>query len=277
MTHTAGLQAWIPFYVKALKKENVFSSMPSDTFPISVADSLWIEKKYPDVIWKEIIKSPVNPPGSYVYSDLGILILQNVIERITDRNLDEYVTSVFYEPLGLFRLLYNPLDRFQKYEIVPTEQDTVFRKQLIQGYVHDPAAAMMGGVGGHAGLFADAYSVSVVMQMLLNKGMYGGIRYFKEETVEWFTVRQSPTHRRALIFDRPDEDTEKNPAASSASISTFGHQGFTGTCTWADPESGIIFVFLSNRIHPSAANNLITRKNIRPNLMQAVYDAQIGQ
>ena len=275
MTHTAGLQAWIPFYKKAIQKGNVFSRIPSDTFNVTVADSLWMDKKYMDTVWKEIISSPVNPPGSYVYSDLGIIILQKVIEKITGQKIDEYVSSVFYEPLGLHRLLYNPLNRFQKNEIIPTEIDTTFRMQLIHGYVHDPAAAMMGGTGGHAGLFADAYSVSVIMQMLLNKGTYGGIRFFKEESVEQFTARQSPTHRRALIFDRPDEDAEKNPVAPSASPHTFGHQGFTGTCAWADPETGIIFVFLSNRVYPSATNNLITRKNLRPNLMQAVYDAMI--
>lgn len=276
MTHTAGLQAWIPFYKKALQKSNVFSRIPSDTFSVGIADSLWMDKKYMDVVWKEVISSQINPPGSYVYSDLGIIILQKVIEKIAGQKLDEYVTSAFYELLGLYRLLYNPLNRFQKSEIVPTELDTAFRMQLLQGYVHDPAAAMMGGIGGHAGLFADAYSVSVIMQMLLNKGTYGGIRFFKEETVDLFTSRQSPTHRRGLIFDRPDEDAEKNPVAHSASSSAFGHQGFTGTCAWADPETGIIFVFLSNRIHPSASNNLITRKNIRPNMMQSVYDAIIG-
>lgn len=277
MTHTAGLQAWIPFYKKALQKGNVFSRMPSDTFSVAVADSLWMDKNYINVLWNEIIHSPVNPSGTYVYSDLGIIILQKAIEKITGQQMDEYVTSAFYEPLGLTRLLYNPLNRFQKNEIVPTEMDTAFRMQLIEGYVHDPAAAMMGGVSGHAGLFADAYSVSVIMQMLINKGTYGGVRYFKEETVELFTFRQSPTHRRALIFDRPDEDAEKNPVAPSASSSTFGHQGFTGTCAWADPETGIIFVFLSNRIHPTAANNLITRKNIRPITMQAVFDAILKQ
>lgn len=277
MTHTAGLQAWIPFYQKAMQKGNVFSRVSTDTFSIQVADSLWMDKTYQDVIWKEIIRSPVNPPGSYVYSDLGIIILQKVIEKITGQNLEDYVTSAFYEPLGLYRLMYHPLLRFQKTEIAPTELDTVFRKQLVQGFVHDPAAAMLNGAGGHAGLFADAYSVAVIMQMLLNKGVYGGVRFFKEETVALFTSRQSPTHRRALIFDRPDEDPEKNPAAPSASASTFGHQGFTGTCAWADPETGIVFVFLSNRIHPSATNNLISRKNIRPNLMQAVYDALISR
>ncbi len=275
MTHTAGLQAWIPFYKKALQKGNVFSRIPSDTFQIAIADSLWMDMKYMDVVWKEIIHSPVNPPGSYVYSDLGIIILQRVIEKITGQKLDEYVTASFYEPLGLHRILYNPLNRFQKNEIVPTETDTAFRMQQIHGFVHDPAAAMMGGVASHAGLFADAYSVSVIMQMLMNKGTYGGVQFFKEETIELFTSRQSPTHRRALIFDRPDEDAEKNPVALSASSSTFGHQGFTGTCSWADPETGIIFIFLSNRVHPSATNTLITRKNIRPNLMQAVYDGII--
>ncbi len=272
-THTSGLQAWIPFYRKALMQGNIFSRQPSDTFRIEVADSLWMDYRYADRIWKEIFNSPLVMPGQYLYSDVGLLLLQRVVEKITGRTLNDYVTEHFYKPLGLSRLLYRPKQQYPVTEIIPTEIDREFRHQLVHGYVHDPAAAMMGGVAGHAGLFANARSVAVIMQMLLNKGIYGGMRFLKASTVEKFTSRQSPSHRRALIFDRPDERPEKNPVAPSASVFTFGHQGFTGTCAWADPASNLLFVFLSNRVYPSASNDRITRNNIRPQLMQLIYEA----
>jgi beta-glucosidase-like glycosyl hydrolase/CubicO group peptidase (beta-lactamase class C family) len=272
-THTSGLQAWIPFYKKALLQGNIFSRQPSDTFRIEVADSLWMDYRYADRIWKEIFNSPLVMPGQYLYSDLGLMLLQRVVERITGQRLDDYVRMHFYKPLGLSRLLYQPKKQYPVAEIVPTEIDGEFRNQLVHGYVHDPAAAMMGGIAGHAGLFANARSVAVIMQMLLNKGTYGGKRFLKASTVEKFTSRQSASHRRALIFDRPDEQPEKNPVAPSASAFTFGHQGFTGTSAWADPVNNLLFVFLSNRVHPSASNDRITRKNLRPQLMQLIYES----
>jgi beta-N-acetylhexosaminidase len=175
--------------------------------------------------------------------------------------------------LGLWRITFNPLNSFPKSEIIPTELDTAFRKQLVHGYVHDPAAAMMGGVAGHAGLFSNAQSLSVIMQLLMNGGVYNGKRYLKKETIELFTGQAFPgtANRRGLLFDRPEMGGKNSPAAASASAKTFGHTGFTGTCVWADPDKKLVYIFLSNRVYPSAENNKLAKKNIRTDIMELFY------
>jgi beta-glucosidase-like glycosyl hydrolase/CubicO group peptidase (beta-lactamase class C family) len=274
MAHQAGLVAWIPFWKSTVDsqglKNNIYRSTVSDSFSVRVADSIYIRNDYRDSIWQEIINSPVETPGKYVYSDLGLIILQHVIEKITHRSLESFVTDSFFKPLGLWKLTYHPLENTKRDLIVPTEYDSLFRKQLIIGDVHDPAAAMLGGACGHAGIFSNAQALAVIMQMLLNDGVYGDKRYFKKETIEQFTNVAFPlsSNRRGLLFDKPDADSKQSPAASSASLSTFGHQGFTGTCAWVDPESGLVYIFLSNRVFPSAANNKLAKQNIRTNIME---------
>jgi CubicO group peptidase (beta-lactamase class C family) len=169
-------------------------------------------------------------------------------------------------------MTFNPLNKFSKNEIIPTENDTAFRHQLVHGYVHDPAAAMLGGIAGNAGLFSDANSLAVIMQMLLNGGEYDGKRYFKKETVDIFTQKYLPNNRRGLIFDKPADDFTKSPTCKSSSIKTFGHTGFTGTCAWADSENNLVFIFLSNRINPSATENKLAKMNVRTNIQQVFYD-----
>jgi len=172
-------------------------------------------------------------------------------------------------------LLFHPLEKTGLSDIAPTENDTAFRKRLIHGHVHDPAAAMLGGVAGNAGLFSDAGSLAVIMQMLLNKGTYGGRKYFSEETVKLFTTRyyRDGNNRRGLVFDKPEPDVLKiGPTAIAASLSTFGHTGFTGTAAWADPQHDLVYVFLSNRVYPSAVNNRLAQGNYRTDIMQAIYE-----
>ena len=177
--------------------------------------------------------------------------------------------------MGIWRTTFLPLEQFKRDEIIPTEIDTVFRYQLIHGYVHDPAAAMMGGVGGHAGIFSSAQSLSVIMQLYLNGGTYGGKRYLTKETINHFTKQAFPgtENRRGFIFDKPGAFGEQSPAAKSASTLAFGHSGFTGTCAWADPSNGFIFIFLSNRVYPSAENNNLAKRNIRTEIMELFYKA----
>jgi len=204
-----------------------------------------------------------------------MLLLQKIVEEVSDESLDTFMLNNFYNPLHLERLTYLPREKFKLEEIVPTEFDSVFRKRLIHGDVHDPAAAMLGGVGGHAGLFSNAYSLAVIMQMLANKGIYGGIRFLDEETIELFTQRyyKSGNNRRALGFDRPIDDRSKSgPTAASVSEHTYGHTGFTGTAAWVDPDANLVYIFLSNRVHPNSANNLLAEKNIRTNIQQLLYD-----
>ena len=170
---------------------------------------------------------------------------------------------------------FRPRERFPLSRIVPTEYDIKFRKQLVHGDVHDPAAAMMGGVAGQAGVFSNAQSLSIVMQLLLNGGEYGGKRYLKKETVNLFTNQAFPetTNRRGFLFDKPDPNGSQSPAAASASSISFGHAGFTGTCAWADPKSEFIYIFLSNSVYPSAQNNQLAKRNIRTDIMESFYQS----
>lgn len=281
LTHQAGLIAYTPFYKETLTdsnfcRKNIYSRIANDTMNVPVADSLFIANDYPAYLWKQIVQSEVKDTGNYVYSDFGAIIMQHIIEHIAEEKIDSLVFNTFYKPMGIQKLTFNPLNRFSKNEIVPTEYDSVFRKQLIQGYVHDPTAAMFGGVSGNAGLFSNAQGLAVLMEMFLQKGNYGGHQYLKKETVELFTKQyyKGSKNRRGLLFDKPEMDKSKSsPCAASASASTFGHQGFTGTCAWVDPDNELVYVFLSNRVNPTAENNKLAQQNIRTDIMQVVYKA----
>jgi len=279
LTHSSGLKSWIPFYQATLKSGkpsyDLYHFYPDPNYTVRVCDSMYLLGSYTEKIWQEINESPMSETGQYVYSDLNMLLLQKIVEEVSDESLDTFMLNNFYNPLHLERLTYLPREKFKLEEIVPTEFDSVFRKRLIHGDVHDPAAAMLGGVGGHAGLFSNAYSLAVIMQMLANKGIYGGIRFLDEETIELFTQRyyKSGNNRRALGFDRPIDDRSKSgPTAASVSEHTYGHTGFTGTAAWVDPDANLVYIFLSNRVHPNSANNLLAEKNIRTNIQQLLYD-----
>ena len=280
LTHQAGLQSWIPFYKETIldgKLSPVYYCNTSDeAYSIKVADSVYLLNSYVDTIRDRIMHSPLGPREKYVYSDLGPILMKEVIEKVSGKPFAEYIEDNFYKPLHLSGTAFNPLNRFLPGDIVPTEMDTVFRKQLLRGYVHDPAAAMFGGVSGNAGVFSDANDLAVIMQMLLNGGAYGNVRYLKESTVEKFTSRQFTKNRRGLLFDKPETDPDKpSPCSRSVSPMTFGHQGFTGTCAWADPETGIIFIFLSNRISPNASNDKFLKLNVRTGIQDIIYQAII--
>ncbi len=254
MTHQAGLQAWIPFYEKTLKTQHSF---PADS------------------IYRDIINSPVRPGHEYKYSDLGFYLLRLVVEKTSGKNFQDFLQSTFYQPLGLQTMGFNPRQLFPLSRIIPTEYDTLFRKKLIWGEVHDPGAAMLDGISGHAGLFSDAYDLAVIMQMLIQDGSYGGKEYLKPETIHEFTRIQFPQHgnRRGLGFDKPMiHFIPDGPVCESASAASFGHSGFTGTYAWADPENKLVYIFLSNRVYPNAANQKLSSLNIRTNIHQAIYD-----
>lgn len=278
LTHQAGFQSWIPFYKQTLMnnrlKEGYYNTYASNDFTLHVADSLYMHKNYTDTIMQAIYNSSLGQKGKYVYSDLGPILMKEIIEKITDEPLDEYVHENFYAPLGLNRISFHANAKYPKYEIVPTEFDTVFRHQVVHGFVHDPAAAMLGGVSGNSGVFSNANDLAVIMQMLLNKGSYAGINYIKPSTVELFTKQQFPENRRGILFDKPEPDPSKqSPCAKQASPRTFGHQGFTGTCAWADPEYDLIYIFLSNRIHPDVSNDKFLKMNVRTNIHEIIYDS----
>ena len=276
LTHTAGLVPFIPYWKESLTYNDGQASYSKDSssfYSIKVADQLYLRYDYPEIMRKKMLNSEPKEVGKYVYSDLSFYYLKDLVESHYRSNLNSLTRKDFYNSLGLSTMTYNPWQKVPKNRIVPTENDTIFRKQIIDGYVHDPGAAMLGGVAGHAGLFSNANDVAVIMQMLLNKGTYGGEKYFNESTVDKFTAKYNTKSRRGLGFDKPDVNPKNSPTCAAASLSTFGHTGFTGTTTWADPDNGIVYVFLSNRIHPSAENKKLVELNIRTDIQQVIYDS----
>jgi CubicO group peptidase (beta-lactamase class C family) len=271
LEHQAGLIPDIPTLVPIQSADHSIDS--SAAYPTKVNDGYYLKKDYfKDVMWPEMLNSPVKTRGQYIYSDLGLCFMQQVIETITSTPENIYVQQHFYEPLGMQSAGYLPLYRFKPQQIVPTEDDEVYRHALLDGYVHDPTAALMGGVAGHAGLFASANDVAILYQMMLNRGTYGGVQYIKPETVDLFTAKQSSISRRGLGFDRWDPDAEKHYPSELASPETYGHTGFTGTCVWVDPKYNLIYIFLSNRVNPVVSNKL-GNLNIRPRIQDVVYGA----
>jgi CubicO group peptidase (beta-lactamase class C family) len=255
MLHQAGFIPYIPFH-NALTTAD-YSRDSSAAFPTKVADNYYIRKNYfKDVMWPKMLTSPIRTRGKYVYSDISMYVMKDIVERISGVPLNDYVITNFYKPLGMQTAGFLPRNRFTRDRIIPTEQDTYFRKTLLEGYVHDQGAALVGGISGHAGLFSSANDLAIIYQMLLNKGTYGGTEYFKTTTVDMFTQKQSPVSRRGLGFDRWDPDARKSYPSELASPQTFGHTGYTGTCVWVDPSRGLVYIFLSNRVNPGVTEKL---------------------
>jgi len=282
LAHQSGLPAWIPFYASSVKNavyNNWYSVDSNAAFCVKVAKDLFICKDSTEVIWKTIEGVTIKENPKYKYSDLGFYLLMKVVEAKSGKTLDKFVEDEFYNPMGLKNISFIPLNKFDIDRIPPTERDSVFRMQDIKGYVHDPGAAMLGGVGGHAGLFSNAKDLAAIFQMLMDGGVYNGKRYLKEETVTYFnTVHfKSNDNRRALGFDKPALVNDKTgnrgggPTYEKVSPLCFGHTGFTGTCVWADPEDKLVYVFLSNRTYPSAAVNVLAKENIRTDIQGVIY------
>jgi CubicO group peptidase (beta-lactamase class C family)/beta-glucosidase-like glycosyl hydrolase len=282
LLHQAGLVAYIPFYKETIDANGVplpgyYATVKNDSFSIPVAKDLYMRTNWRDTIYKRILQSPLGKANRYIYSDNDFIFLGKIVEAISGLSLDEYVKKEFYKPMGLTTAGFKPTEQFPLKRIAPTEQEKYFRLQLLRGTVHDPGAAMFGGVAGHAGLFSNAYDLAVIMQMLLNGGTMNGKRFLKKETVDLFTAYHSSISRRGLGFDKPEKDNRIRPdpyPCYTASPLTFGHTGFTGTCVWADPAYNLVFVFLSNRVNPEGGDNrkLLTM-NVRTNIQEAIYKA----
>ncbi len=311
LTHQARLNGWIPYYIKTLRgvypdkdiystkfseeypykigkgfylaknfilQDSIYSVVKKEAYTTKIADNFYILDSFRDSIYDMIRKSSLLEKKKYHYSDLGFYYFYKIIENITNEDFPTYVDNNFYKKLGADRTGYLPLKRFSKNEIVPTEVDMIFRKQLLQAYVHDPGAAMLGGVCGHAGVFSTANDLAKIMQMYLQNGNYGGNKFFNDTTIKYFTT--SPFlkngNRRALGFDKPQMDYSKvGPTCQCVSGKSFGHTGFTGTMVWVDPETEILYIFLSNRIHPNQDNSKLVKMNVRTNIQQVIYDAII--
>ena len=276
LAHQAGLQPWIPFYTQTLidgKPDPSIYSTDSSAGLEKVAEHLFISANYDTVMLKKIVEKPLRSK-TYKYSDLGYYFLKAIIEKQTGMTIDQYTEENFYKPMGLIDMTYYPLYKFPKDRITPTEDDDYFRHQLIWGNVHDMGAAMQGGAGCHAGLFSNALDLATLMYMLINDGNYGGVNYLDKDTISDFTRCQfCPKNRRGAGFDKPVRSLDGGPTCDKVSLSSFGHSGFTGTLTWADPDKGIVYVFLSNRVHPDAENWLILSENVRTRIQDVIYTA----
>ncbi len=279
MTHTAGLKSWIPFYKQTLTDSTnqwnplVFIPTYSKKYSIEVCKNMYMNNMYVDTIFRQIVLSPLKQDKQYEYSDLGFYLLSDLVYKVSGQTLDAYLNNHFYTPMGLQSILFNPNQKILSHYIPPTEKDTLFRKQLIQAYVHDQGAAMLGGVSGHAGLFASADDLYAVLKMLLNEGMYQGKKYLNSSTIKHFTSYYSRSSRRGLGFDKPPHNKGKGMCSNYASPLSYGHSGFTGTYCWVDPKYDVIYIFLSNRIYPDADNQKITKLNIRTKIQDLIYES----
>lgn len=281
MAHQAGFKAFIPFYKRTMLlrelKASVYNKEQTDFYSKQVAANLWIDGNYRDTMMAELLRTPLGTPGKYLYSDLGYYFVQRIVEKEANTTLDKFVLQHIYEELGLNRTGYNPLSYYPLSKIAPTENDTLFRKQLVHGFVHDPGAAMQGGVAGHAGVFSNATDLLAVLQMFMNKGSYAGKELIKKEVVEEYTRAQFSGNRRGAGFDRPAVGNPKSPACDLVSAQSYGHSGFTGTYVWVDPKNELIFVFLSNRVYPDAENWKITQQGVRPKIHRMFYELIQGK
>jgi len=282
LLHQAGLVPDVVFYkevVDSSKDQNpmpgVFTVRPDSVHGVRVAENLYLRNDWRDTMDLRVVQSKLGP-RKYVYSDNDFIYMGEVVEAITGMKLNEYVKKTFYDPLGMSSTGFRPRDRFPLGRIAPTALEPIFRHQLIWGDVHDPGAAMFGGVAGHAGLFSDAYDLAILEQMLVDGGTFNGRTYLKPSTIDYFTGYHSDISRRGLGFDKPEKDNarRKEPyPCLSASPETFGHTGFTGTCVWVDPKYKLVFIFLSNRVNPVENNPFLSRLNIRGRIQETIYQA----
>lgn len=278
LSHFGRLPAWIAFYLDTLDKSrkpsgDFYRNAPINGFSLKVTDNLYLADTYKDSIYNRIGRQELKS-NRYRYSDIAYFVFKKYIEDVYKEGLDKVVDKTFYKSLGANHTVFNPLEKFPLNQIVPSEEDNYYRYQRVQGYVHDMGAAMQGGVGGHAGLFSNANDVAKIMQMYLQEGYYGGERFLDARTIKKFNTCYFCDNqvRRGVGFDKPDLHGN-GAACSCVSRKSFGHSGFTGTYTWADPEEDLVYVFLSNRTYPSATNTLLAKSGLRIRIQKAIYDA----
>lgn len=298
LAHNARLKSWIPYWQATLKKQakypwrkrwaadrtndyrfrrKTLSIDSSADYSIYLSDGLYQHQDYRKQMMKAIKKSPLNERPGYTYSGLLFYLLPDIVATKAEMDYETFLKETFYQPLGANTITFNPLRFHAKDQIVPTERDTFFRMTQIHGYVHDEGAAMMGGVSANAGLFSNANDLAKLFQMYLNYGEYGGERYIAAESVQEFARCQycSEGNRRGLGFDKPmiTYDAASSSVAEAASPDSFGHSGYTGTFVWVDPETELLFIFLSNRVYPTRLNRQLYELSIRPRIHKVIYQA----
>lgn len=281
LSHYARLQAWIPFYIGTLDSatgkpdKKYYRHNSTKAFNVKVAENLFLRNDMVDSVYQVVVDSELLEKQEYKYSGLIYYLLKKYLEDHYGTNLDTLTQQHFYAALGMNRTGYLPLQKFETEDIVPSEIDTYFRHQKLVGYVNDEGAAMLGGIGGNAGVFANANDVAKIMQMYLNGGYYGGKRYLETKTISKFNTRYYAQDevRRGIGFDKPQFEGGPMSTCGCVSDKSFGHSGFTGTYTWADPVEGIVYVFLSNRVFPDRSNRGLITEDIRTNVQQAIHEA----
>jgi beta-glucosidase-like glycosyl hydrolase/CubicO group peptidase (beta-lactamase class C family) len=281
LSHYGQIKSWIQYYPETLDSITkkplplYYQDKPSKDYSIKITDKLYLRSDYQDSIYHKIAQSKLREKAGYKYSGLIFYLTKKYMEDTYHKKMELLDDSLFYKPLGATTLTYLPLRKFSKNRIVPTEKDDYFRHKLLQGTVHDMGAAMMDGVSGNAGLFSNANDLAKMMQMYLQKGFYGGKRYFKSKTIDKFNHRyyEKDSIRRGLGFDKPQLNPEITATCGCVSDKSFGHSGFTGTYVWADPETGLLYIFLSNRVYPNMSNTKLVEEDIRTKTQQIVVDA----
>ncbi len=285
LMHQAGLIAFQDHWTKTRTRAGLspayYSTTRDAAHPIEVAPGMYAISSLRDSLWNwtvqsRLLRKPAHQDKhSFEYSDLSFYILKQLAERLLNQPMEGFLAQNIYEPLGLDELMFNPLCKFAENCIAPTEKDNYFRNTLVRGTVHDQGAALMGGVAGHAGLFGTANDLAVLMQMNLQKGYYGGRRYFQESTLPTFIRSYNKGNRRGLGWDRPRPEGGGH-VSDFASRNSFGHTGFTGTCVWVDPDENIVYVFLSNRVYPSAGNTKLADYQVRRKIHDVIYKSIIN-
>jgi CubicO group peptidase (beta-lactamase class C family) len=305
--HQSGLPPVINFYQNAIDKDSYTGSLFSSTatkthtlrfdaqtyvqtgfkflpslvsnqrkpeFTTEVARNFFVHDSFKDFFLKEIKEANLTTRGRYVYSCINFITLKMIVERQMQQPMDQLLYETFFNRLGAWHTTYNPLQKMDTMQIVPTEHDGFVRRQTLRGYVHDEAAAFQGGVSGNAGLFSNANDLAKVLQLYVNHGSYGGETYLSEATCRLFTESKSPTIRRGLGFDKPDTSNVNNsPCGELAPGSVYGHTGYTGTCFWIDPNSRLVYIFLCNRVHPTRINSKLFSLNIRTRIQDTIYNS----
>ncbi len=281
LTHQAGLKAWFPFYTEMLDsagnyEPRFFSEKKSGTHPTKIAKNLFVSKEAQDTLYHILDTIPLRDKKKYLYSDIGYYYMYRIVEKLSGKTFEKFLHDTFYGPMKCMSMRFNPHKTTNLQQITPTENDIIFRKQLIHGYVHDQGAALLGGVCGHAGLFSNANDLAKIGQMFLNNGTYGGQRFVTETSVSFFTQASFTfnDNRRGITFDKPEyRRNHIGPTFWGIPLESYGHSGFTGTYLWCDPESEIMYIFLSNRIHPDASNLKLIRDDIRTRIHKVFYES----
>lgn len=280
LTHSSGLQANMPISKYYLSKDTFqitddcnqyFCNQPNGNYSIQLANKMYMDKRWVDSLWQKVESLKPKRRGRYKYSDVNFNLLQRFIEKETSQPLNDYLNDNFYKSLNLRRTAYRPLEKFDASFITPTELDDRWRKQTLRGFVHDESASLLGGVAGNSGLFSNANDLGVLFQMLLNGGVYGDQKYLEKSTIEKFTKASYGNHRGLGFVVKGKRGA--NSLSKKASRKTYGHSGFTGTCVWVDPDNGLIYIFLSNRIHPNKSNTKLYRNQVRRRIHDVVYKA----